>query len=348
MSHRERVLLAINHKKTDRTPADFSAHKEVTDGLIGKLGVGDYEELLKALHVDMRRVSFDYSQPDSGPDADGYRRNMWGVRWRESSIQDGKPNWISPFDENTTVEDVHRHPWPDPNVLDYSGVTVECEKYHQEYATFGAPWSPFFHEAGWVIGQENLFIWMSTKPDVVSAIIDRLVDYEIEATRGYLEACRGMLDITYFGNDYGTQRGLFISPQSWQKFIRQPQKRYFDISREYGCKVMLHSCGGVRSIIPMLIEDGVDILDPIQVAAKEMELAGLVKDFGHRLAFHGGVDTQSILPFGIVADVRSHVRSYINLTRDSGGYILCGSQEYIEDIPLDNILAIYEENARNP
>lgn len=98
----------------------------------------------------------------------------------------------------------------------------------------------------------------------------------------------------------------------------------------------------------MLIEDGVDILDPIQVAAKEMELTGLVKDFGHRLAFHGGVDTQSTLPFGIVADVCSQVRSYINLTRDSGGYILGGSQEYIEDIPLDNILAIYEENARNP
>ena len=71
MTSRERVLQAIAHKPTDRAPADYGAHPSVTDGLMRKLGVADYEELLKALGVDMRRVHFDYGQPDTGPDADG-------------------------------------------------------------------------------------------------------------------------------------------------------------------------------------------------------------------------------------------------------------------------------------
>jgi uroporphyrinogen decarboxylase len=108
---------------------------------------------------------------------------------------------------------------------------------------------------------------------------------------------------------------------------------------------MKHSCGAIRDIIPSLIEDGVDILDPVQVAADGMDLPGLVRDFGHDLCFHGGVDTQRTLPFGSMKDVRAEVRSYLDLTREKGGYILCGSQEFIEDIPLDNILAMYEENA---
>ena len=77
-----------------------------------------------------------------------------------------------------------------------------------------------------------------------------------------------------------------------------------------------------------------------------MDLAGLVRDFGGELTFHGGVDTQRTLPFGSTQDVRDEVRSYINITREQGGYILCGSQSFIEDIPLDNILAMYDENVK--
>jgi uroporphyrinogen decarboxylase len=170
------------------------------------------------------------------------------------------------------------------------------------------------------------------------------VDFEVEVTRRFLEACDGLLDIAYFGNDFGTQRGLFISPAHWERFFRQPLKRFFDVSHEHGCKVMKHSCGAVRAIIPSLIADGVDILDPVQVRAAGMGLPELVRDFGDRLAFHGGVDTQRTLPFGTPADVRAEVRSYLDLTRDRGGYILTSSQNFIADIPDANILAMYDEN----
>ncbi|NQT18629.1 MAG: hypothetical protein HQ592_02910 [Planctomycetes bacterium] len=320
--------------------------RRVTDRLIERLGVADYEELLQALNVDMRRSGFDYGQPDGEPDTQGYARTMWGAHHREEDPGDGRPKFYLPFDENSTVDDVHANEWPDPDALDYSQVRSQCEKHYGTYATFGAPWSPFFHEVGWFIGQETFLIWMTTKPDVLKAIINHFVDYEVEVTRRFLEAADGMIDITYFGNDFGTQRALFISPKMWHEFIRAPLKRFFDVSHEFGCKVMKHSCGAIRSIIPHMIEDGVDILDPVQVAASGMELAGLVRDFGEKLCFHGGVDTQRTLPFGSAQDVRAEVRSYIELTRERGGYILCGSQDLIEDIPTDNILAMYDENTK--
>ena len=346
MNSRERVLAAIEHKKTDRTPADYGALPAVTDRLVHRLGTADEEELLQALGIDMRRIQFKYSQPDTGPDADGYMRTMWGARRRDQNPGDGLPDYISPFEETTTLEDVHAHLWPDPDALDYSHIRAQCEKYFDLYALFGSPWSPFFHEVGWLIGQDRFLIWMTTKPEVVQAIIDRFVDYEVEVTRRFLEAAAGMIDITYFGNDFGTQRGLFISPEMWERFIRKPLKRFFDISHDYDCKVMKHSCGAIRDIIPSLIEDGVDLLDPIQVAAAGMDLPGLVRDFGKDLCFHGGVDTQGILPFGTPAGVREQVRAYLVLTGTGSGYILCGSQSFIEDIPLENILAMYDENRR--
>ena len=344
MTSRERVLGALAHQPTDRAPANYGAHQEVTDALIRKLGVDDMEALLVSLGVDMRRIDCNYGQPETGPDSDGYMRTMWGARHRENAPDDGLPDYVSPFADATTVDDIRAHPWPDPHGIDFSGVREQCRKHHGEYATFGAPWSPFFHEVGWLVGQENFMVWMHTKPDVVHAIIEQVVDYEIEATRLFLDAADGLLDITYFGNDFGTQRGLFVSPGMWQAFIRKPLKRYFDVSHDYGCRVMKHSCGAIRDIIPFLIEDGVDILDPIQVAAVGMDLAGLVRDFGRDLCFHGGVDTQRTLPFGSTQDVRAEVRSYLDLTRQRGGYILCGSQDFIADIPLDNILSMYDEN----
>jgi len=347
MTSRERVLQAIAHKPTDRAPADFDAIQTVTDGLIAKLGVADTEELLVALGVDMRRIGFGFRQPPTGPDSGGYMRSMWGILQREDDPGDGRPQLIRPFNEDSTVDDVHAHRWPDAGALDYSGVREQCARHHDDYATYGAPWSPFFHDIAWVIGQEDFMMWMHTKPEVVHAVLESIAGYEVDVTRRFLDAADGMIDIAYFGNDFGTQRGLFISPEQWQEFIRAPLRRFYDVSHDHGCKVMQHSCGAIRDIIPSLIEDGVDILDPVQTAASGMDLAGLVNDFGADVCFHGGVDTQGTLPFGSEDDVRAEVKSYLDLAREKGGYILCGSQEFIEDIPLENILAMYDENRKS-
>ena len=186
---------------------------------------------------------------------------------------------------------------------------------------------------------------MLSRPEVIHALIGHIVDFGVETTRRYLEAAGGKIDIAYFGNDFGTQRGLIISPAMWEEFIRKPLKRYYDVAHNFGCKVMQHSCGSICDIIPFLIEDGVDVLNPIQVQATGMGFASLHRDFGKRITFYGGVDTQQVLPCGTPQEVQEQIRQYVDLCHD-GGYILAGSQVLMEDIPVDNILAMYELNLR--
>ena len=346
MTSRERVLEAVAHRRTDRTPANYHANPEVTERLLASQGMADVEELRQLFGIDFRPVGIDYAQPDTGPDAEGYMRSMWGTRTHPDLPGDDPRKVIVPFTEESRVEDVRAHVWPSAEAVDMSGVKAQCERWAGEYATYGAPWSPFFHEVGWLIGQENLYMWMCTRPDLVDAIIEGFVDYEVAVTRRFLEACDGLLDVAFFGNDFGTQRCLFISPAHWERFFRAPLKRFYDVSHEFGCKVMQHSCGAVRDIIPSLIADGVDMLDPVQVRAAGMSLPELVRDFGDQLTFHGGVDTQRTLPFGTPAEVRAEVRSYLDLTRERGGYVLVSSQHFIADIPDENILAMYDENLK--
>lgn len=345
MTSRERVLCAIERRRPDRVPADYEGNAQVTEALMQRLGLKDHEGLLQALNVDMRRIPAAYDNPDPGPDKLGYSRSLWGVRERSADPGDGRPMLIPVFDDNTTVNDVRAHPWPDPARLLCGGIRAECDKYGGQYALYGAPWVPFFHEAARCIGQENFYVMMGTQPEVIHAIIGQIVDFGVEVTRRYMEAAGGKIDVAYFGNDFGTQRGLVISPAMWEEFIRKPLKRYFDTAHSFGCKVMQHSCGSIRAIIPWLIEDGVDVLNPIQVRAAGMDFAGLHRDFGRRVAFYGSVDTQQVLPRGTPDDVREQVRQYVGLCR-AGGYILAGSQVLIEDIPVDNILAMYELELR--
>lgn len=109
---------------------------------------------------------------------------------------------------------------------------------------------------------------------------------------------------------------------------------------------MFHTCGAVREAIPALIDIGVDILNPIQPAARGMEPEGLKADFGDRLAFHGGIDVQYMLPHASPAEVRAETRRRCEILGAGGGYILAPSHNLQPDIGLDNILAMYDLSCR--
>jgi uroporphyrinogen decarboxylase len=113
------------------------------------------------------------------------------------------------------------------------------------------------------------------------------------------------------------------------------------LAHEYGLKVMMHSCGGIKPIIPFLISAGVDILDPIQTTAKDMAPEDLADTFGGKIIFHGGVDTQQLLPYGTPDEVINEKRWLIEVFTSKGGYIFAPGQVISKDVPLENILAMY-------
>lgn len=99
------------------------------------------------------------------------------------------------------------------------------------------------------------------------------------------------MDVWFFGNDFGSQESLLFSTGMWGDFFFGNIRRLTALAHGYGLKVMMHSCGAVAPLIPLLIGAGVDILDPVQVSASGMVPGELKSAFGDRIVFHGGIDT---------------------------------------------------------
>ena len=183
---------------------------------------------------------------------------------------------------------------------------------------------------------------LAENPDIVEYVLDQLFDLAYESTRRIFEAIPGQVTITYVAEDLGSQIGLLYSPEHIREFLLPRMKRMMDLTRQSGAYVITHSDGAVRDIIPDLIETGTQMLNPIQWVCPGMEREGLKRDFGDRLAFHGAMDNQRILPFGTVGEVRREVEDNLNTLGSNGGYILAPCHNIQAVSPVENIVAMYE------
>jgi len=184
---------------------------------------------------------------------------------------------------------------------------------------------------------------LALNPDFVQAMFDRISEFYLKLNRRIFEAAEGKVEILLIGDDLGTQNGLIASPQMLQKFVFPYLRKYTHLCHEYNIKAMFHSCGSIREVIPDLIEAGIDILNPIQAQAKGMVPMELKQEFGSNLCFHGAVDVQQTMPKGTTEDVRYEVRQRIEVLGAEGGYILAPTHNFQTDVPIENILAFYEE-----
>lgn len=346
MNNKQRVLATIDHIEPERVPVDLWALSPVTDNLRVHFGVedgGDDESVWQALGVDLRSVWPDYVGPQLPTFDDGSWRDWWGLRKR----------MIGPFEEVVeppladaqTVADVEAHPWPDPDWFDYKGMRPTCEALG-EYALVVRDPGPHatcvLRLAIFLRGMEKFMMDLALNPDLAQAIIERVERFYLEFDKRIFEAVGDLTDIYFIADDVGVQDGLMISPRMFRKFIRPSLERFIAQAKAHGQRVMYHTCGAVRRLIPDFIEMGIDILNPIQVSAKGMEPAGLKQDFGDALCFHGALDVQTILSQGTPDQVRVEVTRLCQVLGQGGGFILAPTNNVMPETPVENILALYE------
>ncbi|MBC8253054.1 MAG: methyltransferase [Ardenticatenia bacterium] len=195
----------------------------------------------------------------------------------------------------------------------------------------------------WGSHQEFLFT-LAADPDYVRAWYHRKVDFILSNIRLYAQAVGDNIDIIGFGEDFGTQKGMMISPEMFNDLVAPNYKRVFDWVRENtSWKIFFHCCGAIYPIIQSLIDCGIDILNPVQTSAVGMDPATLKAEFGDRLTFWGGgVDTQAVLPFGSPAQVRAQVKERIQVFGPGGGFVFNQVHNIQEKVPVENLLAMYE------
>ena len=344
MTGKERVLAAINHRAPDRVPITFDAEKEVYAALHARLGTPSKEALFDRLHVDTWMIlpeNFITSPDQEGRDQ---KTTLWGYRTRTATYSGGTYDELcfSPLAGKDELSDIDRYPWPSDDALVFSHFPAEAAA-HRDRAVIGVfTWGAWFI-ACFVRSMENLLMDFVVRKDYAHHLIDRVTERMVTYLDRMLDQYGQGIDIVYMADDYCSQNGPLFSPALFREFVLPYLKLMVEKTHKHNKKFLLHCCGAVRPLLPMIIEAGVDLIEPIQIRATGMDPEGLKRDFGGDLCFYGGVDLQDVLCHGTPQRVSDEVKRLIDILNRDGGYILGPGHTYIQiDAPLENILTMYE------
>ena len=206
----------------------------------------------------------------------------------------------------------------------------------------GPPYELFF-----ALGQGDFESWMvtlATEPDYVHALNQRLTEIWLEDLRNMKDAIGDRVMLIQFNDDLGTQFAPFLSPDMFRELIMPYYKTGLDwIHENTPCKVFMHCCGSIRPMIPLLIEMGVDCLNPVQITAADMSPEVLKAEFGDKITFWGGAcDHQATLPRGTADEVAAEVESNVRTLMPGGGFVFAGVHNVQSQVPPENIAALYD------
>ena len=344
MTSRQRVLTALDRRQPDRAPVDYWAEPCVTQRRLKDLRLKNQNELLEHLDVDIRVLS--PTEPPLRESPEGIRQNFWGERRKQVNVL-GTEEWFhidGALAGAETIEDLERFDWPAPDCFDYSPLKEQLRKYEGYALRYG--FADTLERPSLVRGKEQFYCDMALRPEMAHFVINKFTEFYCEDLRRALEATDGRIDMVLLLADLGTQNGLMFSKEMLDTFFTPYASKLFSIARSAGVMSLLHSCGSVRDYIPELITAGVDILNPIQVGARGMVPAELKQEFGDKLCSHGAVDIQHTLPRGTPEDVRAEVSTRVGQLGQDGGYIVCSTHNLQNDAPTENILAMYDLDAR--
>jgi len=195
-----------------------------------------------------------------------------------------------------------------------------------------------FEKAYFSRGIENFLADMAGEPEYAQALLDKIIDKNMVMLENIINLPE--IDGVLLGSDWGSQRALLMSPESWREMIAPGEKKEYDLIHEAGKDVWVHSCGCIDVIIPDLVEMGLDVLNPVQPEC--MDLTFLKNEYGNKLSYWGGISTQQTLPYGTPNEVADETRWTIDLMSKNGGYITSSSQEIQADVPYENLCALID------
>ena len=363
LTSRQRFIKSMHHQEGDRILLDLEGTSltGIDRGVGTRLGelLGIYgapsepyqpfdERILRALEIDYRRVGELIGSGDRYADGQPDRRvDIWGIvrRWTGQY-------WDivhSPL-RGATADDLRAYPWPEPGrVID----TRKLERYRQEarrlweetdYVIVGEhPVFGILELACWMCGFDDFLYRLAADPDFVKLLFDKLFELQKGFIQPYYQTIGDYIHLTTSGDDFGTQIGPFMSPAMFRKWIKPYFAERIALTRQFTRAYFWHhTCGSVHALIPDLLECGVDILNPIQPGAFHMEPARLKADFGDRLCFHGGFDTQGVLPFGNQAEIVAEVNRVVSAMKPDGGYTFSAGHNIQADVPAQNVLTMFQ------
>jgi uroporphyrinogen decarboxylase len=191
---------------------------------------------------------------------------------------------------------------------------------------------------------DGFLLLLAEDPDRAHAFLDRIVERHLKNLEHFLKLVGEFIDVIVFGDDLGMQSGPQISPSMYREFFKPRHAAMWGRAKQLAnVKVMLHCCGGVRELLPDLIDAGLDAINPVQVSCSGMDVESLKREFGREMVFWGGgCDTQRILPLGNPEDVQAHVRHQVEILKRGGGFVFQQVHNVLADVPPENVVAMFD------
>lgn len=374
MTSRERVLRALNHQAPDRVPIDLGGfqtgiHKKAYAELLSYLGIEEEivtldpvqqlakpsEEILKHFRVDTRYICT--RAPDSFKS--GIEQNTRDGRlWHELKDEFGVI-WSMP-DNQQLYMDISHHPLADAAIDDiadypfpeggdptrFAGVREQALQMHNEtpHAISTGIGGVVYEYCWYMRGLERWFMDMVDNPEFCEALLEETLQFWMDYYSGFMAEVGDIVEVVMIGDDLAAQHGPLFSPKFYRQIVKPRQKRLVQhIKSLTSAKIWYHTCGSCVEYIPDLIDNGIDILNPVQISAEGMDPKELKERFGDKLVFWGGgIDAQHVLPFASAEEVREHVRKNVEIFKSGGGYVFNNVHNIQAGVPAENIVALFD------
>jgi uroporphyrinogen decarboxylase len=197
----------------------------------------------------------------------------------------------------------------------------------------------------WFYRNDNFLMLLAAEPHRAHAFLDKLMEIHLRNLERFLRTVGPSIDIIMFGDDLGMQSGPQVSPAMYREYFKPRERTMWQMVKRKAphLKIQLHCCGGVRELLPDLIDAGLDAINPVQITCRGMDPDGLKRDFGSMLTFWGGgCDTRHVLISGSPTQVKDHVRRLVDIWRLGGGFVFQQVHNILADVPPANIVAMFD------
>jgi uroporphyrinogen decarboxylase len=322
--------------------------------LLQHFRTNDLEYVKKKLGIDTREFSPFWNPPKSFRERAVFTPELlapWGITVASDTYED---EWgvRRKLGADKNLGYVVKHPladaeslsecaFPDPEEpTRFDALTEGVKRFKENYAIVAHIWA-MFAMAWHLRGFNRLMVDFYANPKLVDDLMHRLLDYDLKIGRICVELGADMIMI---GGDVATQTGMMLSPNLWRKYLKYEADLIHGLKAKGNIPVIRHTDGDCTAVIKDFIDIGVDVLNPVQPDC--LNPAELKKTYGDRIALYGGVSVQETLPFGTIDDVTKEVELRIRTCAPGGGFIIAPSNDMMEDIKIENALALYETAIR--
>ena len=374
MTSRERVQKTLLHEIPDRVPIDLGGfqtgiHKLAYENLLSHLGIEEKvrmldpvqqlaqpcEQVLERFHVDIRYiVAHGPAGFEGGIEQNILKGRLWhqlkdefGVVW---SMPDDQQLYMDithhPLKE-ATIMDLADYPFPDGgDATRITGLRDKALDLHRNtpFALSTGIGGVVYETCWYLRGLERWFMDMIENPGFCEALLDKILAFWIDYYSAFLAEIGDLVDIVMIGDDLAGQNGPLFSPVFYRQYVKPCHKRLIShIKSLTSARIWYHTCGSCQELIPDLLDNGIDILNPVQISASNMNPLDLKREFGQCLVFWGGgIDAQHVLPRATPEEIRADVRRYMEVFKNGGGYVFNNVHNIQADVPAENIIALFD------